>query len=595
MRNKIRFSNLCIEIECQRGDIQTQSDVTRFYPVKANRSNTIFRLSSRFAPEVLKVFRGLDATNITDAPDNIQSIFWSEVIARAEVKDLIKNGPRRDPYVNEHLTLDAHQELGRELSEYRNRYAFFYDTRTGKTPMSLTIINDDLQANPGHRWLIVCPLILIENAWMEDATKFFPELTVINCHATTRDKRLAKLKQRGQIYVTNTESFVKYKQYFEEMHFDGCFVDESSSMKSNKSKVSKALVDFAHTVRRFYLLSGTPAPNGEWEYYMQLRAIDYYGVQPSFTQFKNRYFTNISFNPQYEKLAIRPECKEELTALIKNYAVYVDKEDVLDTPGRTFHEVEIQMPDDLIKYYNKMKNELYIELSDTGASITAPSTAAKLNKLNQISSGFIMDTQAKLENAVYDEKKQEWYLLTNYRFSKLIQLLDRFGDEQVIIWANYHIEFDIIQDLLGDRCRCVYGKVSLEEKNEAIKLFKSGAIQYLIANPASADKGLTLTNAHIAVYFSLNWSYELFKQSTERIYGAKRSQPKHCEYYIIIAKNTIDRVLYSDVLHGKRNASYAVLKHLKGGVAELADAEDLKSSDVNRTGSSPVAPTIGGV
>lgn len=565
MRNKLRFSQLYVEVECQRGDIDTQSEASRFYPVSANRARTSFRLSPRFAPEALKVFRGIDWSNIEEAPEAIQNIYWSELNARKEVEDLLSNGPRKDPVVNEHLTLDAHQELGRELSEYRDRYAFFYDTRTGKTPMSLAIINDDLARYPHHRWLIICPLILIENAWLEDANKFFPELTIINCHATSKDKRLEQMGKDGQIYVTNTESFIKYKDYLEAMHFDGCFVDESSSMKSYKSKVSKAIVDFAQKVHRFYLLSGTPAPNGEWEYYRQLQAIDYYGVPASYTQFKNHFFDDISYNPQYQKLALKPDRKDELTALIRNYAVYVDKEDVLDTPGRTFHEVELDMPADLRKYYTKMKNELYIEITESGASITAPSTAAKLNKLNQISSGFVMDTEARKENKFYDENNAEWYILADYRFTKLMQLLDSFGDEQVLIWANYHVEFHIIKGLLRDRCRCVYGKVGLEDKNEAIRLFKSGAVQYLIANPASADKGLTLTNAHIAVYFSLNWSYELFKQSTERIYGARRSQPKHCDYYILIAKGTIDRILYSEVLQGKSNASYAILEHLKGG------------------------------
>lgn len=523
-------------------------------------------MSPRFAPEVLKVFRGLDEHNISTAPDRIQQYFYAETRARLETTDLLANGPRKSPVVNQHLTLDRHQELGRELSEYRKRYAFFYDTRTGKTPMSLTIINDDIQAHPDHRWLVICPLILIENAWLEDATRFFPDMAVVNCHAATPAERIAKLELPGQVYISNTESFIKYQSYFESMKFDGCFVDESSSMKSHKSKVSKALVDYAQKVDRFYLLSGTPAPNGEWEYYMQLKAIDYYGLQQSYTQFKEHYFTNVSYNPQYEKLSLRPDKKEELTALIRNYAIYVDKEDVLNTPGRTFHEIELEMPADLKKHYAKMKNDLYVEILDTDATITAPSTAAKLNKLNQISSGFIMDTQARKENQFYDEKKQEWYLLTDYRFKKLLEMLEEFGDEQVLIWANYHVEFDMIKSLLGDRCRCVYGGVSLDEKNEAIKLFKAKKVQYLIANPASADKGLTLTNTHIAVYFSLSWSYELFKQSMERIYGAKRSQPLHCEYYVLIAKGSIDRVLYSDVLQGKSNASYAILNHLKGGL-----------------------------
>jgi len=112
----------------------------------------------------------------------------------------------------------------------------------------------------------------------------------------------------------------------------------------------------------------------------------------------------------------------------------------------------------------------------------------------------------------------------------------------------------------------VYGGTSIEEKNVAIKDFKAGKIQYLVANPASADKGLTLTNTHIAIYFSLNWSYELFKQSYDRIYADKSIQPKHCQYYIMMARNTIDEVLYRDVLQYKHNSSYAILNHLKSEV-----------------------------
>ncbi len=185
--------------------------------------------------------------------------------------------------------------------------------------------------------------------------------------------------------------------------------------------------------------------------------------------------------------------------------------------------------------------------------------------MNQVSSGFIMDTQAAKENKFYGSELAEWHLLDTTRFDKLQELLNQEGivGEQVLIWANYRREFELIKEMLGDRCACVYGGVGLDEKNDAIRRFKKGDIQYLIANPASADKGLTLTNAHIAIYFSLNWSYETFKQSYDRIYGGKDIQPYFCKYYILIAKGTIDNVLYSDILQGKGDASYAVLNHLK--------------------------------
>lgn len=566
MRNKILMSRNCLEVQCDRNDLETQELMSSIYPIHVNRIKTQYRMSIHMVPEVLKLLRGIGVDNIHTAPPQVQEYFYKELAIRSNVEDLITNGPRNPYKVNEHLTLMRHQQLGRELAKYQDRYAFFYDTRTGKTPLSLAIMYDDIVANPSHKWLVVCPLILIENAWIPDAAEFVPEITTISCHASTPAKRIERINSKANIYVTNTESFVKYREHFDKIHLTGCIIDESSDMKSPKSKVSKELVDFAQTLERFYLLSGTPAPNGEQEYYMQLKAVDYFGIQQSYSQFKEHYFVNMSYNPQYEKLALRPDKKDELFTLIRKYALYVDKEDVLTTPGRTFHEVEFELPAELKKHYNKLKNELYIEVKED-TTITAPSAAAKLNKLNQVTSGFVIDTQAVKENKFYaDNNATEWYLLDYFRFKKLQDLLesDNIRGEQVLIWANYRTEFELIQKALGDRCRCVYGGTTITEKNEAIRLFKEGKVQYLIANPASADKGLTLTNAHIAIYFSLNWSYELFKQSMERIYADISKQPKHCDYYVLIAKGTIDRILYSDVLQGKGTASYAVLNHLKG-------------------------------
>lgn len=542
----------------------TRQALQEFYPVHSNRIGTIHSLSIRKVPELLAKLRGLTLDNLATAPQSVQNFYARELDARVVIEDLLANGPKESPVVNEHLTLRPHQQLGREIAKVRNKFGFFFDTRTGKTPLSLSIIRDDVIKNPNHKWLVVCPLILIENAWLEDAEKFVPELTTINCHATTKAKRLKAMERRGNIYITNTESFATYKEYYDQMSFYGCIVDESSSMKSHKSQQSKALVEFAQTMKRFYLLSGTPAPNGEYEYYMQLKALDFYCVAPSYTKFKERYFINVSYNPQFEDLMLRPDARDALLALLKDYSLYVDKEDVLKTPGRTFEVIEFELPAELKKHYNKLKNEMYLELSEE-KQIVVEQAAAKYNKLNQVTSGFVIDTQAIKENKFYGENQTEVHMLDDYRFKHLYRKLEELGDAQVLIWANYRKEFEVIREKLGKRCACVYGATSLSEKTQAIKDFKAGRIQYLIANPASADKGLTLTNAHLSIYFSLNYSYELFKQSMERIYGDISKQPKHCTYYIMIARGTIDAVLYKDVLQGKATGSQAILNHLKAG------------------------------
>ena len=438
MPNKILLSDSCITVNCNRGDLETPSLLSQFYPVHKNRIGTEYKLSIHKAPEVLRALRGMEEDNeiFAAAPLKVREYFLRELRARDDLDALLNDSSlSTSTEINEYLTLMPHQQLARNISNIRDRFCFFYDTRTGKTPMSLAIINDDIKKHPEHKWLILCPLILIENAWIPDAKEFFPDMKIVSCHASTKAKRLKQIEQDANVYVMNIEAFVKFKEYFDNKHLHGCFVDESSTMKSNSSIVSKAVVEFAQTLKRFYLLSGTPAPNGEYEYYMQLKAIDFYCVPSSYTQFKEKYFYNISFNPQFEKLVIRPDMKDELYALIKKYALYVDKEDVLTTPGRTFHKYIFELPADNMKKYRTLKNKLYLELGED-VVITAPSTAATLNKLNQFTSGFIIDTQAKKENKYNEEQKQETYLFDTSRFDELENLLRTLGDEQVLIWAN---------------------------------------------------------------------------------------------------------------------------------------------------------------
>ena len=563
-KTKIVIDSRRVEVTCEKDDLETKYFLMNIPHVHVSRNKRVYTTTIKNIATVLKHLRGVDDTNIHTAPASIENHFNSQHLQDILVDILKSTGPTGDAVVNEYLTLMPHQQLARELAAIKDHYAFFYDTRTGKTPLSLTIMNDDIEKNPNNKWLVVCPLILIENAWMTDAAKFFPDMKIVNCHAANKEGRLKRINTEANVYVTNTESFVRYKDAILTRKFAGCIVDESSDMKSTKSKISAELINLANTIKRFYLLSGTPAPNGAHEYYMQLKAIDYFGTHEYYKGFKDAYFNDISKNPKYDKLILKPEKEKQFFDWIAKYAIYVDKADVLDLPGRTLIEETFELPKDLLVHYKSLKNDLYIDITDK-QRLTAPSVAAKLNKLNQVTSGFIIDTLAKKENKIYKETKDEWYLLNAYRFDLLENLLERIGDKQVLIWANYRVEFEIIKQRLGSRCLCVYGATSLNDKLDAINKFKSGEIQYLVANPASADKGLTLTNAHNMIYFSLNWSYELFKQSMDRIYGGRHSQPNHCYYYFMIAESTIDRVLYSDVLQGKENSSYAILNHLKAG------------------------------
>ena len=400
------------------------------YPFHVNRKGDKYTVSRRY---VLEIAEQLGYT-IDTAPPALREAMLQERRARLAIERLMTIGPTGSPVVNEHLTLRPIQEVAREIAWYRDKYCIYLDTRVGKTPTSLAIINDDLKKNPKHKWLIICPLTLIENAWIPDMKKFVPGISYINCHATTKARRLEKLKDKSaSIYITNTESFASYKEYFDLFNFDGIILDESSCLKSPKTKQTKAILEAAWSVKKFYQLSGRPAPNCEVEYYSQIRAVDYYGVHQSLTRFKQEYFVDTSFNSNFEKLMLRPDKKDDLFNLIKKYAIYADMSDELNLPGREFIEVPVEMPKKLSEHYKAIKNKMATEVSDD-VTITTLTAGAKINKLRQVTAGFLIDTDAKKENAIFGTGLQEVYNIDDYKLKKLSELLEKHKDEQVIIW-----------------------------------------------------------------------------------------------------------------------------------------------------------------
>lgn len=537
----MKFFSTHIEIEPK--DQEAMEALSMIPYAHSNRKHSIFKTTIKNIELVCYAFKGIGYNDLNKLPIHIKDIYLKEKDRKLKTEALLKNGPQTT-----HDFLYRHQQLGVEMARINNRWGFFYDTRTGKTMMSYAIIEEDLLQNPEHKWLIICPLILIQNAWLEDLHRFPSLKEAVNLHDSSRKKRLEKFKLDGRLYITNTESFVSYLPYIDQLGITCALLDESSSMKSHmrSSKFASKVTKWSLSLKKWYLLSGTPAPNGEWEYYKQLQSIDYYGISDSFSKFEKLFLDNISFNPQFKKFHMKQDMRNKFLHILNQNTMAISKEHVMKTAGKKFIPVYLNMPVSLQKAYRKLKNELWFEISED--LITAKNAGVLCNKLNQVSSGFIMH-------------KDQTYLIDNYRFETLKALLTKIGDEQVLIWGNYIKEFEVFKELYP-KARFIYGGATLKQKNQAIEDFKKGNVQYLFANPASADKGLTLTNCHICIYFSLNYSYELWYQSQERIYGSIELQPEQCIYYVLLASNTVDEVIFN-TLHDKQDISKSILEHLR--------------------------------
>ena len=131
------------------------------------------------------------------------------------------------------------------------------------------------------------------------------------------------------------------------------------------------------------------------------------------------------------------------------------------------------------------------------------------------------------------------------RTSGLWRFLDNNQNEQVIIWTVFRHDIHAIKDLLEDRAVSLYGGTTDSEK--VINDFTSGAIKYLIANPASAGHGLTFVNCRVNVFYSLDYNSENYQKARRRTHRA--GQTKKVMYYHIMSMTDTQESTIDEIMH----------------------------------------------
>lgn len=565
---KILLTPYCVEIKASATEPAFINLINHVSGIHAVRQRDTYRCSRALLPDVLFYLRGVASPD--ELPDGAaKAALIAEYDRRATTAELKQNGTDK-----EWPGLWGHQNLGVALAEVNSRYNFFYDTRTGKTRMAYQIMLNALKAGKIKRCIVFTKSTIVKS-WLEDA-KQFPELKVVAFYGDD-NKKWEALQQPSHVVIWSSGMIGSYFELIKNIKFDMCFFDESSAMKSHRSKVSQMMMEYSIMVPYWYNLSATPAPNGEHEYYVQMRAVDPYAFNPARTHFVTKYFINTSNKKEYEKLTIHPAMKQEFMDIVESRSIYVDQK-VMPTAGKEWHTVPFRLHPDTYEVYENMRKDLAAEAE--GHLITADTAAAMRAKLQQIVSGFIMDTEAIQENAAMrklklPQEQQEVYTLGSYnaRIHCLDKLLnDTLAGEKVVIWANYAAEFRMIQDYLGDRCRIIRGGCSIKDKEAFIEMFKHGSLQYLVCHPLSVGMGINLTESCNEVYYSINDSWEALKQSSERIAGHINIQPRKCHYWVLQAQSPsgdalVDTLVYKNVSN-KRDASTGFLDYLKAGVLD---------------------------
>lgn len=396
----------------------------------------------------------------------------------------------------------------------KGSYGIFAETGTGKTQMGLEI------ARHYKKTLIVCPLSIIENAWIHDCEEWFPQLKIVSLWDKSKKKRLDNLKKEADIYVINFEGLKIIFNEILKRSFDCLIVDESSKLKNHKSEISRLILELSEHVPHRYMMSGCPAPNHNSEVFAQMKTVNNEIFGSNFYGFLAKYFTQDMSNPH--RWYQTQENKDKFFGRLSEQSIFINKEDCIDLPSKIFSVRKTKMNKQQKEYYDHMLQDI----KDNINTWSKFEFTAKLMKLRQIISGFVINKDETITD--FETNKD----------NELEQVLNELGDKPVVIWCQFIHEIE--------RLSKKFGGVGLTSKtknrDQIIQDFKDGKIKRFFAHPKLIGHGLTLTNCNYNIYYSLSFSYEEFKQSQDRIH--RIGQTKKCTYVVLQVENTIDEDIY---------------------------------------------------
>ena len=451
------------------------------------------------------------------------------------------------------MKLFDHQQKAVEWFRGKTAGALFHEIGCGKTLTALKIYESLLQYEKGLKLLVICPLSLIEGAWGEDINKF---TEYKYCNLRKNKSQYIPL-EKYDIFIINYESLKGNIVRIQQCNKWMIALDESSKMKNHSAGITKHLLSIRDYFKYRVIMSGTPAPNSEAEYWAQMRFLSDKIFHPKFFAFRNHYFhysrgnmrvpikqgqiiataSGKSVYSQGFQLAISEQRRQQMADRMAPWCNWVKKHDCLDLP-ETVDEIRyIEMKGEQLKAYREMKIEAITEIQN--ADIVAMVALTKIMKLRQITSGFAIDDKG------CDRPIQG----VNPKLNELKAILEEAGSQQIIIWGTFHYEIEKIRNDLGGSACTLYGKT--KDREDSINGFKEGRYKYLVAHPKSAGHGLTFVNCHTQVFFSLDYSWESYEQARGRTDRAGQKCPPHM--YTFSQNNPLIE-LYSKRLKGKKTS-----------------------------------------
>lgn len=436
----------------------------------------------------------------------------------------------------------SHQEEGVAFLTSAKAGLLAFEQGLGKTLVAIESFKKVLAAGAVEIMVVICPNSLKRN-WGGEIQKFAPDLVFEIVSGSVKERRATLTESRASIFVINYETArneIMGLRALLRRRPAALVLDESHYIKNHQSLNATAALHLGPLARYRWLLSGTPITNSPADIYPQICLVA--GEQPfgSFSSFEARYGEAVN----------RPDLRAALAEKLRPYMLRKTKEECLDLPDKTFVDVIVELPKWQRKIYNAMRDDLSHEVE--GMTVEQfrqflPTALTRLLRLSQIASnpGLILDEQNQISGKLAE-------------LDRIVEELVVLNNRKVILWSYY---VATIEQLTNRYSRygtaAIYGGTPVDERTKIASRFQDDPdLRLLIANPAAAGTGFTLTAASYAVYESFTWRYDYYAQSLDRNHRIGQVNP--VTYIRIIAEGTVEQAII-EALENKAKMAGAIV------------------------------------
>lgn len=429
----------------------------------------------------------------------------------------------------------------------------------GKTLQTIAFIESEINDMDSVPTLVIAPTSLVYN-WRDEIEKFAPNLSTLIISGNKKERK-AKLKEAAHyhIVITSYPLIRRDIEYYKEITFKYCFLDEAQNIKNPSSINSRSVKEVK--AKAYFALTGTPIENSLTELWS---IFDF--IMPGYLMNHNKFLQN------YEIPIVKDNDKsalQELNRHIKPFILRRLKRDVLsELPPKIEHKILVEMTKEQKKLYAaylaQFKEELSIEIKEKGFKKSKLKILSMLTRLRQICD----DPSIFIENYKGDSGKME----------ALLSILEESisSDHRILLFSQFtSVLKNIAKILIKEKIDYMYldGQTKMEDRVDLVRDFNNGKSKVFLISLKAGGTGLNLTGADTVIHFDPWWNPAVEDQATDRAH--RIGQKSTVEVIKLISRGTIEEKIYN-LQQKKREIINNVINsdiYEEGLISELSEDE----------------------